>query len=214
MGIFQTIKSMFEAPIKPQAPPRPAVTKVQDKKSPPTLSERQAIALEMIAAEAAGGSHWVEGSAVAEAHGVSVFDVHSEYMAALDKRDRYQMAAVTIDTEPLVVCDLREVASTRTRIKGVSFYVSDEERSEFGGQAYLLIREPENDDDGNAVAVYGKGRKLGYISSAKSASFAPLLDTHGADAFLIGGENVTEASNQLWIDLPNVVALRKFTRAT
>ena len=106
--------------------------------------------------------------------------------------------------------DLRSLASRRLRIVGVANYLRDRERSLFGGVEYRLVREPENVYDANAVAVYGQERKVGYLSAAKAASLAPLLDRLGEAAFAVSGCGVTEASARLWVDLPRVPELRKF----
>ena len=131
---------------------------------------------------------------------------------AASARKRGPSKPSDIDVSALHICDLRGLDFTRTRIKGTANYVTDAQRGEFGGTEYLLVREPQNQHDSSAVAVYGRGRKLGFISASKAASFAPLLDNHRADVFLIGGTTVIENSIRLWIDLPNVTALRSFMK--
>lgn len=39
-----------------------------------------------------------------------------------------------------------------------------------------LVREPNNEYDKNAVAVYANGKQIGYLSAAYAQSFAPKLD--------------------------------------
>lgn len=114
-----------------------------------------------------------------------------------------------LEAESLQVRDLRQLTSKRVRIVGSSNWVIDAERSKYGGSEYLLVREPKNEYDPNAVAVYGKGRKVGYVSAAKAASFAPILDSLPEDAFLVSGTSTVEGSLRLWVDLPSVPALRK-----
>lgn len=112
-----------------------------------------------------------------------------------------------LEPESLNVCDLRQLANKRVRIVGSSNWVSDAELSEYGGSEYLLVREPNNEYDASAVAIYGKFRKVGYVSAAKAASFAPILDALPEDAFLVSGTSTVEGSLRLWVDLPSVPAL-------
>jgi hypothetical protein len=124
-------------------------------------------------------------------------------------RRKEQVTEDGID-ETLPTIDLRALASQRLRIVGVANYLSERDRGVFGGDEYQLVREPENPHDGNAVAVYGRGRKVGYLSAAKAASLAPHLDRLGEAAFTVGGTSVTETSTRLWVDLPRVPELRAF----
>ncbi|WP_295125938.1 HIRAN domain-containing protein [uncultured Leifsonia sp.] len=119
---------------------------------------------------------------------------------------------VTIDERSLNVRDLREVPSVRMRIVGSAHWVSDSARATYGGTEYLLVREPTNTHDSSAVAVYGGGRKVGYLSAAKAASLAPLLDAMGADAYRVGGTSVLGNSIRLWVDVPRVPDLRAVAR--
>ena len=139
-------------------------------------------------------------------------------MAELDRLDRVQqrrespVKVAKIDLEALATLDLREVPSTRMRIKGSANWVKDSARAKFGGTEYLLVREPENEFDTSAVAVYGKGRKVGYLSSVKAAGLAPILDPLGFDAFIVGGVSVFENSIRLWVDVPVLAELRRFLK--
>ena len=105
------------------------------------------------------------------------------------------------------------------RIKGSANWVTDSARAKFGGAEYLLVREPENEFDTTAVAVYGKGREVGYLSSVKAAGLAPILDPlafdafDAFDAFKAGGASVFEKSIRLWVDVPNLAQLRQFLKA-
>jgi HIRAN domain len=117
----------------------------------------------------------------------------------------------TVKPESLSQCDLRSLSSVRARIKGSANWVTESGRSKFGGTEYLLVREPTNKADSSAVAIYGKGRKVGYVSAAKAAAFAPLLDSMPEDAFVVGGTSTVENSIRLWVDLPTMPALREFT---
>ncbi|MDF2615438.1 MAG: hypothetical protein K0Q47_93 [Sedimentibacter sp.] len=39
-----------------------------------------------------------------------------------------------------------------------------------------LVREPDNEYDKNAIAVYANEKQIGYLSSAYAATFAPKID--------------------------------------
>lgn len=117
---------------------------------------------------------------------------------------------VTLEEDTLRVLDLSDLPSTRMRIVGSAYWVSDAERGKFGGTAYLLAREPENKHDPSAVAVYGRGRKVGYLTAAKAAALASIVDSLPFDAFRVGGISVMGNSVRLWVDVPSVPALRKF----
>ena len=45
----------------------------------------------------------------------------------------------------------------------------------------VLIREPENEHDSNAVAVYVEGRKVGFIPSKQNKVLAMFIDQTGQD---------------------------------
>lgn len=124
-----------------------------------------------------------------------------------------EMAKVkTIDVDSLRVLDLTSVDSVRMRIKGVAYWVTVAEREEFGALEYLLVREPDNEHDANAIAVYGHSRKVGHVSAARAAALAPLLDQLTADAFKVTGTTTQPNSSVLWVDVPKVPALRSFAR--
>lgn len=108
--------------------------------------------------------------------------------------------------------DLRELESFRTRIKGTAYVVPDDQRLEVGGTAYALIREPSNKHDPNAIAVHDGRRRVGYVSSARAGSMAPVLDIMGAPAYLVAGAAPGEAGIRLWMDLPKLDALRRFAK--
>jgi hypothetical protein len=108
----------------------------------------------------------------------------------------------------LPLADLRTVESSRFRIVGTAAYLTDDERAVFGGTEYVLVHETDNEHDANAVAVYGRGRKVGYLSAAKAAGIAPQLDRLGAGGYTVGGAGTSEASIRLWVDIPKAAALR------
>lgn len=123
---------------------------------------------------------------------------------------RNRHIAVTALDASLMRVDLRALPSTRFRIVGSEFYVKDHERADFGGSEYVLVREPENEHDANAVAVYGKGRKIGHLSAAKAKSLAPELDRLGPAGFVVTGEGTSANSIRMWVDVPSIVELRRF----
>lgn len=124
----------------------------------------------------------------------------------------HEVTPVQIDEARLKVLDLREVPFGRHRIVGSANYVTDAERPRYGGTTYLLVREPENPHDANAVAVYGRGRKVGHLSAAKAAGLAPILDGLGFDAYRISGTAMVGNSIRLWADIPSVTAMRDFAK--
>jgi hypothetical protein len=115
--------------------------------------------------------------------------------------------------EHLPRIDLRELPSSRFRIVGTAHWVTDAERARHSGQEYQLVREPENEYDASAVAVYGRGRKVGYLSAAKAAGVAPELDRLGEAAFIVSGDSVSEQSIRMWVDIPRLPGLRAFRSA-
>lgn len=116
-----------------------------------------------------------------------------------------------LNLDGLSVVDFTSLPSVRTRIVGSAHWVSDKERRRYGGSEYLLVREPGNEHDAQAIAVYGLGRKVGHLSAAKAASLASILDRLSADAYRVTGAGADARSVQLWVDLPRVDAIRKFT---
>lgn len=127
-------------------------------------------------------------------------------------RDR-AVTKVFVNTSSLQVVDLRGLETVRQKIKGTGYYVTYEERRGVGDVTYLLIREPDNVHDANAISVIGHGgRKVGHVSASRAGIMAPLLDRVGANAYRVTGANGTETSSMLWVDLPTAAALRTFVR--
>lgn len=108
-----------------------------------------------------------------------------------------------LDIGVLDILDLQAVPSTRMRIRGTSYASS----KVVGSTKYLLLREPYNRHDEYAVAVYSGGLKAGYVSAAKAAVIAPLLDQLKQDAFLLGGDI------DFNVDVPRVPSLREFVKS-
>lgn len=123
--------------------------------------------------------------------------------------DRLRVREVHLDDQ-LPTVDLRSLPAARFRIVGTAYWLRDSERARYGGQRYVLVREPENEHDANAVAVFGKGRKVGHLSAAKAAAVASELDRLGAAAFVVSGTSVSPPSSRLWVNIPRIPALRSF----
>ncbi len=145
----------------------------------------------------------------------SMADVDREYDALrYEAEQRAQRKVSRIDPAERRILDLTTLESVRTRIKGSFGSVTFGEREKFGGSDYLLVREPKNSHDASAVAVYGKGRRVGYVSATRAEKMAPLLDALPGDAFRIAGAGTdAERGSRLWADLPTADALRRFLKA-
>lgn len=113
----------------------------------------------------------------------------------------------------LSILDLRDVPSLRVRIVGTGYWVTESGLSKYGAAEYLLVREPKNKWDANAIGVYGKGRKVGHLSAGKAAALAPILDPLGFDAYRIGGAPISDNSRRIWADVPAIPKLRAFAKS-
>lgn len=119
---------------------------------------------------------------------------------------------VMLDEASVSILDLRELPSSRFRIVGSAYWLTDSGRYKHGGTEYLLVREPKNKWDANAVAVYGKGRKVGHLTEAKAAALAPIFDELGFGAYRVGGTAPAPNSIRMWVDLPAMPKLRAFAK--
>lgn len=118
-----------------------------------------------------------------------------------------------VDPRGLRVVDLTGLDSVRLRVRGSAYTVSDAGRRRHGGTEYLLIREPDNRADPQAVAVYGMtGVRVGYVSAARAATLSPLLAQLDGDAFKVSGAGTTSGSMTMHVDVPKVEPLRRFVR--
>ncbi|MEV4988451.1 HIRAN domain-containing protein [Pseudarthrobacter sp. LMD1-1-1.1] len=123
------------------------------------------------------------------------------------------MNKVMLDEAAMSILDLRELPSSRFRIVGSAYWVTDAGRYKHSGTEYLLVREPKNKWDVNAVAVYGMGRKIGHLTEAKAASLAPIFDELGFGAYRVGGAAPAPNSIRMWVDLPTMPKLRAFAKS-
>lgn len=133
---------------------------------------------------------------------------------ALDQiRER---ASITIERLHVADADIHDLAALPARgmrVVGNSFWVTWEERRKYSGNCYVLVREPHHSTDQNAIAVYCKGRKVGYIPTATAQRYAPLLDTLPAEGFAVGGQGVGSGS-KMTVNLPTTPALRSHANTT
>lgn len=128
----------------------------------------------------------------------------------IDTRPRSRERVTVVEIDGLLErVDLRDLPASRFRIVGTAFWVKDRDREVYGGPEYQLVREPENKHDSNAVAVYGRGRKVGYLSTAKAAGVGPELDRLGMAAYTVSGAGSSDASSRLWVDVPLLSGLRR-----
>lgn len=116
-----------------------------------------------------------------------------------------------LNSDGLRVMDLRGIESRRTRIKASSMCLMYDERDRYGSTEYVLVREPDNKYDNQAVAIYGKkGRCVGYVSASIAARLSSALDQLPAEAFLVSGTGTASGSSRMWVDLPRAPEMRKF----
>ncbi|MCY0906203.1 HIRAN domain-containing protein [Arthrobacter sp. H14-L1] len=143
------------------------------------------------------------------AHEPEVVRAMSEPEGAIEPKPA-GVKKVMLDEAALSVLDLRELPSSRFRIVGSAYWVTDSARYKHGGNDYVLVREPKNKWDANAVAVYSKGRKVGYLAEAKAAALAPIFDELAFDAYKVGGTSPQGNSRRMWVDVPAIPKLRAF----
>lgn len=187
------------------------------------------VAAEIVAYEAAhrDDAAWGARETIAVAHGLSVVDVADEASrikvrkqaaAAPARRSGAAKAAAkprnAIKVGDMRLLDLRHLDSVPLKLRGISHYVSERGRAQFGDSELVLKREPTNPHDAIAIAVYGKGRKLGHVSAARAAQLTPMLDRLGYDGYLVDGivEQVPGRMTQLHVMLPRVPVLRAWAK--
>lgn len=104
--------------------------------------------------------------------------------------------------------DLTTLPGIATRIVGQFAWLADHERDKYHSDTYLLVREPDNDYSTDAIAVFGRGRKVGYVPEGRAKGLAPLLDSIAGEAFIVASGEARGAKHQ--VVLPRVPALRAF----
>ena len=107
---------------------------------------------------------------------------------------------------PNVAIDLRNDADRVFRIVVSAHWVDSETMGRYAADYFFLHREPDNDYDANAVAVYGGDRKFGYLEASAAADYAPLFDQVGTD-FIVARDQDYYGGDQF--RLPHVSTLRK-----
>lgn len=146
----------------------------------------------------------------ARAAGLSASAVDSAIDSIVEAR-RVKRSHVSATSMRIV--DLRGLESVRMRVKGSAHYVETTRRRSFLDTEYLLVREPGNKFDTNAIAVHGRGgRKIGHVSATRAAIMAPILDQIGADGYSVAGTAGSATSIVAWVDLPKADALRAFAK--
>ena len=93
---------------------------------------------------------------------------------------------------PVVVAENRPVLLQESPIAGFQFHDGDAVWPTMAAGAPLkLVREPTNSHDNNAVAVYFKENKLGYVPRGENGAIAQMLDR---------GESLAATISRLTID--------------
>jgi hypothetical protein len=73
-----------------------------------------------------------------------------------------------------------KVLVQRSPLAGFQFYAGRELWDELkAGDALVLVREPDNRHDANAVRVEWRGRRLGYLPRAENRAVAEEMDRGG-----------------------------------
>lgn len=86
-------------------------------------------------------------------------------LAGLSAQPRAESIRVLVQSSPLA---------------GFQFYAGRELWDEMkAGDALVLVREPDNTHDANAVRVEWRGRKLGYLPRAENRAVAEEMDRGG-----------------------------------
>ncbi|MEO5318143.1 HIRAN domain-containing protein [Arthrobacter sp. CC3] len=206
MGIIQKILDRLRGDATAQVE---ASTRVEVAEHDPT--PRVVVAAQFAPDDRGGAEAPVAEEVPAHDSGERFSALPAQEVPAQDSSERSSgVKRVVLAEEGLSVLDLREVPSIRVRIVGTGYWVTTSGLNKHGGHEYLLVREPKNKWDANAVAVYGKGRKVGYVSAGKAAALALILDPLGFDAYRIGGAPVTDNSSRIWADVPTIPKLRSF----
>ncbi|HRH65290.1 MAG TPA: HIRAN domain-containing protein [Bacteroidia bacterium] len=93
----------------------------------------------------------------------------------------------------------RELMVLDCHVAGTSYQDLDEAEPTMNpGDRFLLIREPQNEHDTFAVAIYTAGRKkLGYLPRNKNETIARLMDA----GKIIFGTLISKQWNDNWLKL-------------
>lgn len=106
------------------------------------------------------------------------------------------------------VAHFPDLPTKTARCVGMGHYLSDAQRQRLNPGFVIAIPEPTNKHDPNAIVITDPaGRKLGYLSAGQAKSYAPLIQAVGALQL-----DCRRDGSKLWLDLPNLPALRKYVR--
>ncbi len=108
--------------------------------------------------------------------------------------------------------DLRHLPTITCRVRGLKYHVDEAPRAEYQSRGYLLVREPENAHDKDAIAVYSRGVRIGFVAASRAGSTAPLLDQLGAPAFRVDGR--PDGYGRVIVEVPTVPSLRELAGLT
>lgn len=110
---------------------------------------------------------------------------------------------------PETAIDLTTTDGISCRVAGISHWVDAASLQLFNGTVFYLRREPDNEFDQNAIAVYAGTRKIGFVPAARAEKYAPLLDEIGTE-FVVTREVDYYAGDRYF--LPRIPALRKLAQ--
>lgn len=126
----------------------------------------------------------------------------------LPSQAAHMYAELTISTKdiPPIAVDLRENAKRLYRVFGSRYWIELDEIRKCPATIFFLHREPDNQHDKNAIAVYGGTRKFGYLAATAAAKYAPLLDRMGSH-FIVRRDYEGYTGDGFY--LPSLPVLRK-----
>ena len=105
--------------------------------------------------------------------------------------------------------DVRHLPTITCRVRGLKYHLEEAPQPEHKSRGYLLVREPENAADKDAIAVYSPhGTRIGFVAASRAASTASLLDQLGAHAFRVDGR--PDGYGRVIVEVPTVPSLRQF----
>lgn len=110
---------------------------------------------------------------------------------------------------PVSAIDLTTSDGIKSRIAGSSHWVDANDLQKFNGTVFYLRREPANEHDTNAIAVYGGTRKLGYVPAPQAEKYAHLLDQLGTE-FVVTRDTGFYAGDEFF--MPRIPALRRLAQ--
>lgn len=67
----------------------------------------------------------------------------------------------------------------------------------YAGTPALLVREPDNPYDANAVIVWVDGKRVGYLPKANNVEIARIIDERGRDHEAVARDGVTRVTRKV-----------------